>query len=317
MESKDKLQNQYENLIEWHNNRKKGIGGSSVGAILGLSKYSDAYTEYWYYKTPSEELANEEQSEAAYFGSIMENLVVSEFEKRNGKKVTITDEHFHHPKNEWAVGNVDGLIPEEKAIVECKTVSEYLKSEWVGEDAPACYICQVQWYMYVLGYEKAYLCAIVGGNKWVQHEIQRDDELIEMIVDKVSDFWYNNVMKDIPPHITGSNACSKLLDEKYSKCTKEDLKPLTRDFRAKLEELKSLKDTKKLLEDNIRLIENELKEYIGEEQGAYIDNTEVYWKNTTTKRFDSTRFKKENKELYEKYVNETNSRRFSIKERNE
>ena len=67
--------------------RRKGIGGSDASVILGLNKWRTAF-ELWLDKTGQVPIS-ESASEAAYFGSILEDIVAKEFEVRSGKKLGV------------------------------------------------------------------------------------------------------------------------------------------------------------------------------------------------------------------------------------
>ena len=74
-----------QNRIDWLKARRSGIGGSDVAAILGLNRYKSALDIY--NDKISTEEPKEQQSESAYFGTILEDVVAKEFSKRTGLKV--------------------------------------------------------------------------------------------------------------------------------------------------------------------------------------------------------------------------------------
>ncbi|MCT9872589.1 YqaJ viral recombinase family protein, partial [Paenarthrobacter aurescens] len=71
------------------------------------------------------------------------------------------------------------MIVGEKSILECKTTSAYNAKEWVDDEIPASYIVQVQYYLGILGpeYKKGYFAVLIGGNRFVWKEVERDEEL--------------------------------------------------------------------------------------------------------------------------------------------
>ncbi len=69
---------------EWLLERRKGIGGSDASVILGINKWQTPF-ELWLDKT-GQVPVSESGSEAAYFGSLLEDIVAKEFEIRSGKK---------------------------------------------------------------------------------------------------------------------------------------------------------------------------------------------------------------------------------------
>ena len=74
-----------EDKLKWLKERQKGIGGSDVGAILGINKWKSPFEVYI---DKTEEITEiKEAGEAAYWGSILEDQVAKEFALRTGKKV--------------------------------------------------------------------------------------------------------------------------------------------------------------------------------------------------------------------------------------
>jgi predicted phage-related endonuclease len=83
---------------------------------------------------------------------------------------------------------------------------------------------------------------------------------------------------------------------------------------SKIEQLKELEALIREAEKEIETLKDEIKAEM------YMRNTEemeagryiVRWTSVTSNRFDSTAFKKEMADVYNRYVKQTESRRFSI-----
>ncbi|WP_459253609.1 lambda-exonuclease family protein [Enterococcus hirae] len=133
---------------EWLEDRKRGIGGSDVATVLGLNKYKSPY-QLWLEKTGQIELKDSE-SEPAYWGNVLEEVVAKEFQERTGKKVRRRNQVFEHPLHPFLRANIDRDVVGENAILECKTANQFFSKEWEGEEVPLSYLCQVQHYMNVL-----------------------------------------------------------------------------------------------------------------------------------------------------------------------
>ena len=71
--------------LEWLRYRQKGIGGSDAAAVLGLSRWKGPI-DIWLSKT-QEIMQDDGQSEAAYWGTVLEDVVAREFMKRTGFSV--------------------------------------------------------------------------------------------------------------------------------------------------------------------------------------------------------------------------------------
>lgn len=94
--------------------------------------------------------------------------------------------------------NLDGIAidPEQKKgfIFEAKTASSYNSHEW-ELDIPEGYVLQVQHYMAVTGFTGAYVAVLIGGNEFKYYFIERDDELISMLIKLERQCW-NYVTKN-------------------------------------------------------------------------------------------------------------------------
>lgn len=301
------------NKLEWLKERQKGIGGSDVGAILGVNKYK---TPFQIYLEKTQEIKEvQESSEAAYWGTELEDMVAREFAKRTGKKVRRDTKHFASEKYPFMVANIDRRVVGEKAILECKTVNQFGAKEWEGEEIPASYLVQVQHYIYVTGAEKAYIACLIGGQKFIWKEIKRDDELIEMIINAEKDFW-KLVEEKTPPALDGSSAAEKYLKERFKDVQEGTKVALDSEYKEIIKEYLNLKEQIKELEQQSNCLENSLKLKIGDNEAGYIDKFLVNWKEHSRTSIDSKKLKKEQPQIYDKYLKQSKYRKFEIKEEN-
>ncbi|UJA04202.1 recombinase [Acinetobacter johnsonii] len=195
--------------------RKSGIGGSDVAAILGLSKYKSPY-QLWLDKTNRAEFQDSE-SEPAYWGNQLEDIVAKEYAKRNGVKIQRVNATIRNPEHDWMLANIDRAIvnpdisgnvriKEGKLttdrILECKTANQYLAKLWGDEQTesiPDYYLTQCQWYMGNTGASICGLGVLIGGQKFRSYQIAYDEELFEMLKAECSNFWHEHVLADVPP----------------------------------------------------------------------------------------------------------------------
>jgi putative phage-type endonuclease len=154
---------------EWLVWRNRGIGGSDVGAIVGLNKWKSALDIYLDKTGRGKEY---QENESAYWGNTLEEVVAREFEKRTGKKLKRRNAILQHPEYTFMLANVDRLLIGEKAGFEAKTVSAYGAEEWEGEEIPESYVLQCMHYMIVTGLKKWYIACLIGGQKFVYKEIE-------------------------------------------------------------------------------------------------------------------------------------------------
>lgn len=245
---------EYKNDEQWHELRSLGIGGSDIGALLGVNKWKSAIDVYTDKTQGHENIENR----FTHFGHKLEKVVFEEFAERHpGLKC------YQVPytiKRGACVANVDGMVydPEKDryGVLELKTTSEYNKEDWLGDTVPQSYYAQVQHYLYVTGLSFAYIACLIGGNDYKQFYIERNLDDIDLIKETAEKFWKENVLKSVPPMLDGTDAYSKYLLERAEKEDDEvvELDELT----TKGNEYKELKDKIEELEKELRLKEQEI-----------------------------------------------------------
>jgi len=294
----------------WVEERKKGIGGSDAASLLGLNKWKSPIRLYM---EKIGEIESDKAGEAAYWGTKLENVVSKEFTKRTGKRAFNVNKILIHPEYDWMIANIDRRIVGENAILECKTTSAYNKEKWIGEEIPQEYIIQVMHYMAVTNTEKAYFACLIGGQKFVWKEIERDEELITMLIEQEKDFWENHVMKGIPPEMDGSDDAGNLILKMFPDGYDPEVVELNQEADDLLYQLSGLKDAIKTLDTQKKECENKVKVMVGEHAKAMTDHFMINW-STTKPSFDSKAFQKDHPDLYDEYKIREGSRRFTYKE---
>lgn len=297
--------------FEWLQERKKGIGGSDASAILGFNPWKSAF-ELYIDKTSDH--VEEIDNEAIHWGNVLEDVVAEEFTRRTGKKVRRRNQTFRHKKYDFMHANIDRDVVGEKALLECKTTNVFNVDAWEGEQIPPAYMCQVQHYMAVLDYEKAYIAVLIGGQKFVWKEIARDDEFIELMIEQLSHFWNEHVLKGVPPEIDGSRSASELLNKMYPEDNGETITLQSDDAEMLIEAIESIKSDVKEKKALQKEYENKLKLMIGDATMGVTPRFEVSNKTITSNRLDSRKLRKELPDIAEKYTNESKYRRMTIKQ---
>lgn len=245
---------EYKNDEEWHELRALGIGGSDIGALLGVNKWKSAIDVYVDKTQGNKSIDNR----FTHFGHKLEKVVFEEFAERHPELKCYTVPYTI--KRGVCVANVDGMIydpaRDRYGVLELKTTSEYNKSEWEGETVPQSYYAQVQHYLFVTGLSYAYIACLIGGNDYREFYIERNLDDAELIKNTAADFWNNHVMKSIPPMLDGSDSYSKYLLERAKKENDEVIE--LDDLTDKASEYKDLKEQIAALEKELKLKEQEI-----------------------------------------------------------
>lgn len=292
---------------EWLKYRKQGIGGSDAGAICGLNPYRTAMQVY--YDKTSDEI-EEIDNEAMRQGREFEDYVARRFMEATGKKVRRANYMFQDEVHPFMLADVDRMLVGENAGLECKTASPYMADKWKDGNIPLSYQIQCHHYMAVCNADAWYIAVLIYGREFKYYKIERDEQVIADLIQIEQDFWENHVEKKILPEPDGSKLADSVIAE-YFKNTIIETIPLT-GFDEKLKRRQELVDVIARMDTEKKQIEQELKIYLGEAEQAENEYFRVMWKVVTSNRIDVTRLKEEEPSIYERYLQPTQSRRFTV-----
>ena len=295
---------------EWLKYRTGGIGGSDVSIIAGLNPFKSVY-QLWLEKTGQVEL-EETESEHAHFGTLLEPIVRKEFTERTGIKVRQKHMLLQSSEYPFMYADLDGVINEdgELAIFEAKTASQYKMDTW-EDDVPAGYILQVQHYMAVTGAKKTYIAALVGGNHFVYHVVERDEVMIAKIIAMEKYFWETHVLGGVEPVPDGSEATTNYFNSKFSNSNGQTIE-LPEEALAICEEYERLSEELAVLESAKSAAANQLKSYLKEAEVGTVGDRKIVWKQIYKNSLDQKRLKEEKPDIYNGYVTQSSYRRLSV-----
>ncbi|MBQ6996296.1 MAG: YqaJ viral recombinase family protein [Lachnospiraceae bacterium] len=294
---------------DWLKYRKMGIGGSDAGAICGLNPYSSAIQVY---QDKTSEDLNEFDNEAMRQGRDLEQYVAERFMEETGLKVRKANAIYCHEEYPYIMANIDRTVLGKNAGLECKTVSAYNADKWKDGQVPMHYQIQCHHYMLVTGAKAWYIAAVILGVRFVYQKIERDEEIINYLIQIEAEFWKEHVMKGIMPAPDGSKVCDEILSKYYPKALRTDTLQLTA-YKEKLQRRTEIVEIIERMEKEKSQIEQEIKAEMGDFEMAECEDYRISWTNVTSSRIDTKRLKEEELELYKKYLNENYSRRFQIK----
>jgi putative phage-type endonuclease len=306
--------------------RAKSLGGSDIGAVLGLSKYRSA-VDVWMEKTGKE--VGVRDSLPLRFGQFAESFVASEYALATGRSLATHDAAVIHPKYEYMHGHIDRfvlngdtpLIGEDgritaSRILECKTANPFAQSDWgdPGSDqVPLSYLVQCVWYMMLTNIDRTDLAVLFSNADFRIYEISRDQELEQMVLERAISFWENHVLTDIPPAAT-SESDYKIL---FGKSTVSKTVEAPAETCELIKKLKSLNEQIDSYEQEVSSIKQSI---MGQMQDAEVltfhGQTLATWKAPKPSlRLDAKRLTEEHPDLVHQYqVPIQNSRRLVIKE---
>lgn len=298
------------------------IGGSDIGAILGVNPYRTAL-DVWLEKTGKS--SSQTSSLAMRFGSFAEDFVANEYALSSGLYPRPATNSFTHPSIPYFCAHIDRLVfdtpPSTEGdqtpnkILECKTANPFRQADW-GDDGtnqvPLSYLCQCAWYMSITNIDRADLAVLFGNSDFRIYSIDRDKELESLILNKAHIFWNEYVLKDIAPPTTTEADCKKLFQKSNSKKTIEADEELLRLAREYQQLLLKIEES----DEKISLIKQSIMNTMQDAQSIRIGKHElISWKTTKpVSRFDNVGFEKAHPDLYQAFQKVSDgSRRFVFK----
>jgi predicted phage-related endonuclease len=180
----------------WHENRRKGLGGSD--ATILVEGDCEKIKELWLTKT------GRKQPEPllvlpVLMGIETEDLNVAWIQHVTGRKVWGCGDERVHPSYPWLRASLDGITTASdgrEALVECKSVGAF----WKPENLVKKYNAQLQHVMMVGGWEVSVFSAIIGNSKHFLTEVEFDPWYALDLLELEKRFWDCVVNDREPTH---------------------------------------------------------------------------------------------------------------------
>jgi putative phage-type endonuclease len=284
---------------DWLEKRRSGVGGSDVAALLGHSKTRGAYAVYASKVAPVD-VQPHYNDEAAHWGNVLEPVVAAEFSQRTGYAVHEGKFLARSTRWPWLLATVDrwvhtggppisGMLHNERggqvvlnadAILEVKTQSAFKAHEWSGGQVPDWVLDQVQHYLTVTRFERAWVAVLVGGQAYQHVEVPASPDYQAAIVEATEKFWHDYVLKKREPEPDGLDATTDAIGQRFSAGGAEPIS-LDDDVEAQtwLRTYRMLKQASKRAEEDLQAAENWLKQRMGQAEVATLAGLPaVTWK---------------------------------------
>ena len=294
---------------DWLQMRKAGIGGSDCAAAVGLSRWKSPF-QLWSEKT--DRIVPTKGGEALYWGSLMEPILRNEFAKRTNLEVKECPFFLRSKEHKYMLANIDGYVRNEDgsfSVLEIKTANAYAVQDW-QDGLPIEYFAQIMHYMVVTGMSSAYVAVLLGGNEVRIQKYDRDEEMIQHIVQMEEHFWYEYMLKDTPPEATAKD--NELLGQLYPKSKEKAIEMPAKATDVLADYEKACKDLT-LAKEAKEEAEAKLKMMLADAEVGIIDGYKISWKNVSTTRLDSKKVKAIlTEEQLTECSNTTVSRKFTV-----
>ena len=208
----------------WLADRREGLGGSDILAVLGFSTYTSPW-EVWREKTGASPIDTEPPSEAARLGNDLEPWLLAQAPALLGEAAYRTlHRTYAHPDHWWRRCSPDGVLADGR-LVECKTAG--LASGfgtppgWADDRVPLGYEFQVRWGLHVMDSPAAEIIALVAGLGLIRRTVTRDMAIEAKLVRQVAAWWDRHVIGGAEPAMGPGDAA--VLAELYPTVERESV----------------------------------------------------------------------------------------------
>ena len=214
---------------DWLAERRNSLGGSDMGAVLGLNRWSSPYS-VWAEKTGR--LPPKEDSEAMRQGRDLEEYVASRFTEKSGKQVQRMNYLLRNDDAPYLHANIDRRILGERSGLECKTASALNLKTYAGGEFPDSYYVQCVTYLTVTGWERWYLAVLILGKgfqvyqittveddavpEWCESSVYVSQAEMDALKSGAKRFWEEYVLPDQAPPVDGTEATGDAIEAIYS-----------------------------------------------------------------------------------------------------
>ncbi|MBI4637655.1 MAG: YqaJ viral recombinase family protein [Candidatus Rokubacteria bacterium] len=277
----------FESKAAWLAGRRHGIGASEAAAVIGANPWKSALQLY----AEKLELVEPDalETEAMEWGLLLEAPIAQQYERVIGRTVARPTPWTLHRSRQhpWMTATVDGFVEDPQrgpGILQIKTAGLHRTEEWT-EEPPLHYQIQVQHEIHVAGVTWGALAVLLGGQRLLSFDLDRNDSFLELLIAREREFW-ERLLRQEPPAPDASEASREVLRRLYPReqaglsvplpvaAVEWDAQRL--EAASQLEHWKAVKDE----------AENRLKAAIGEaECGVLPDGTAYLWKERSRKGY--------------------------------
>lgn len=228
------------------------LGASEAPGVLGLDKHNPPIKIWRRHRgLDVDDRKPDYLHEAAEWGQVLEPVIRGKYAVKNSRSVLVP--RMSYVKDDWLRCTPDGVVMAithtvgtfdvdtwplvsgdtgPGGLVQCKNVDAHLAHEW-QDDPPPRYEVQARVEMAVTSLPWCDLVALIGGNRYVEHRVERDLEIEARILRDLRHFW-DLVQLGVEPTLDHTDAWRIHVSEKMpsakmvGEATVDDAEAMTR-----------------------------------------------------------------------------------------
>jgi putative phage-type endonuclease len=280
--------------------RKKGIGGSDVAAIMGKSSWSTPLDIYNDKLNPI--VVEEELDLDLKRGIRVEKYILQEYSENTNEVIETKLPPFIDKEYPFMQGNPDARILGKNVLVEAKSTKAPI-SMW-NEGIPEYYKIQVAYYAMLADAERVDIPVLFNNWTYGCFTYWRDYEFEARIKEAVINFWQNHIVKGIAPAPTTAEELQLAYPNIYNdKTIKAD-----ENIREIVSQLQEASTKRKELEKLEQRLKTDIQVYMGDAGLLDAGFCKVSLKNRSANRLNTEALKIDNPAIYQSYLSESNYR---------
>lgn len=203
--------------------RKTYIGGSDVAAIMGLGATYDGVqqTPLTVYLRKIGEAPQMDAKQQLFLArrKRFEDPIVAMLREEFDGNIVATNKRYRDPEYDFMAAEIDWEWADQDGSIqngETKTVHAFAFGESQGwgdpgtSDYPVQYVTQNMYGLGITGRQTCIVAAMVGIDNMIFYRLERDDEVIGIMRERVRDFWIKNVLARVPPEPLSYEDCLRL-----------------------------------------------------------------------------------------------------------
>lgn len=242
--------------------KRTSVSSSKIASILNKSHFKDV-VEQWLLDTKQKKASFTPTSiQKMEMGTRLEPIIKEAIEKYFDTELTVDKNRYHHDEKDYFTIEFDALDHKNKVVYEFKN------TEMAEKHILEQYYPQVQFAMYIIGWDTARICYLRNGWDLGYVEIKRDENFIEHMVIACDYYWHCLENHIEPDPITIDRFVSNI--EFYNhKENRGDVEATMAD-----EDIKLLHDWGKLKRkiNELEIEEARIKGHFAEKWGKYKDD---------------------------------------------
>lgn len=283
--------------------RRNFLGSSDIAAIFGLDPWRNQADVYYSKVGPFPD-EPENPGTAIRLGNNLEHGLLQL--AAEDLRVSIEPDVRRVHEDGIFAANLDALIAERDEAIEVKTSGlqnpMWDDSEWGTpgtDEVPDRVIMQVHHQMLCANLSTVHVAALLGrGRGFNLYRINRNDGIINAIVDEGTRFWELHVLTKTPPaDVRPSTEFLRTRPRNEGETTTID-----NDL---FERLQAAKEAEKAARAAVKDLEAEVLHTLGDAETALCDLGQITYRQTVTRRFDTKAFQAEHPDLHTQFLEES------------